>query len=639
MQRTIQIVLAILFFFAMNMIVDLFGSKERLDFTENRTYTLSQGTKNILGGLQEPIRLRLYYSKELGTSIPSVDAFAKRVEDLLEEYQRLAKGKVSIEKIYPEAFSEQEDAALAAGLEAVPVNGSTDHLYFGLVATGSTDNDKVIPFFQPNRESFLEYDLTSLIDQLGHPARKKIGLINQVLPLNGTRPGSQPSGAASWVIYDQLKSLYDLVELPDAGADIPKDIEVLILLHPKKLNAATQYAIDQYVMKGGHLIAFIDPMAETDEPEVAPKNIQEMVAYPRASVPGPLLKSWGVEIDLSKVVADISLARKVQLQKEGRNVVEDYPVWMDFSNALYDPKEVVTSALGNTTFVTAGAIKKVNGGTTEVKALVHTSNQAILVDTVSLGMFLDLPKLLADYKPEGAFDVAVRISGKARSAFPEGKPTETQVPGKTKDEQGNPVLESKVTYEKDAAQIKEGNVQVILVADSDLLQDRFWVQVQDFYGQKISVPYMSNGNLIGNLIDNMSGSSDLISVRNRGTNMRPFTKVLEIQKQAEQTFRAKEQDLLARLKDAEAKLSQLESDRSDKKLGLSTEQAKELLRFRDEQIRIRKELRDVQHQLRKDIDQLETSAKFFAIWLMPILISILGLLVALGQARIHRAKS
>ena len=637
MQRVFHILLAIALFFALNLIVDHFGSDEQLDVTQNGFYTLSSGTKNILGHLQEPIRLRFYYSKQLGTSIPTIDAYAKRTEDLLEEYQRLARGKISLEKVYPEPFSEQEDAALGFGLDAVPVNGSTDHLYFGLVASGSTNNDQVISFFQPSREAFLEYDLTALIDSLGNPKKKKVGLLNSVLPLDGH--SLYQTGGRPWIIYEQMKELYEVVELPGKGEAIPADLEVLILLHPKNMSAVSQYAVDQYVMKGGHLIALLDPMAETDEPETAPKDVQEMMRYSRASMPGPLLKSWGVELDLTQVVADISLARQVQLKKEGRNVVEQYPVWMDFTQAQYSAKEIATSDLGNTTFVSPGAIRKSKEGSTQVDSLVHTTDQAMLVDSSALGVLLDLPKLLAEYKAQGSFDIAVRIRGKASSAFPEGKPVETPVAGAELDAQGAPVITTKVTFAPDAAQVKEGNVQILLIADTDWLQDRFWTQVQDFFGQRISVPYMSNGNLLVNFIDNMSGSSDLISVRNRGTHLHPFTKVEEIQQQAEQTFRAKEQDLLARLKDAEGKLAQLAAERSDSKLGLTPAQEQEILQFRDQQISIRKDLRDVQHQLRKDIEGLETKSKFFAIWLMPLLIALSGVVLALRQSRLHRGKN
>lgn len=609
-----SLVLAIALLFGVNMLSNLSLKSWRLDLTANQLYTLTQGTRNILGNLSEPLQLRFYFSQKLAADYPSIAIYAQQVRELLEEYQRLAQGNIHLEIIDPESFSTEEDRAVSLGLQGVPVENGAATFYFGLAGSNSTDGEAVIAFFQPDREAFLEYDLTKLVYQLTQPKQKSIGIIS-TLPWQG---GFGPLGANQpWVVYEQLQQSFDLRPLPLTTTTIPNDLELLLLVHPKGLDEGSLYAIDQFVLRGGRVLVLLDPHAESDL-----QALGETSDYQGFN---KLLDAWGVELVAGKAVADMSKSLKIRITQDGRSAVASYPVWMSVGGEQFAKQDLIVANLTEVVLATPGVLRAKSGATTQLTPLIQSTPNAMLVDAATLTDTNTVAvKLLQSYRPDGErYTLAARLTGKPQSAF-SARPAAPE--GTAAAPEAAPHLSS-----------AQQSINLVLIADTDWLQDRFWVQVQDFMGQRVAVPDAANGSLLVNAVDNLSGSSDLISVRSRASASRPFTRIQALQQEAEQQFRAKEQELQTRLKEAEQKLLELQARKSNaQSLVLSPEQQQEVLKFREEKLKIRKELRTVQHELQKNITQLENILKFLNVALMPLLVIGVGLVLHLARRRPRR---
>ncbi len=619
---TSGLLMAIALLLALNIVSDITLKSMRLDLTENQLYTLSEGTHNILKNIEEPITLRFFLSKKLAIGLPGINSYTVRVQELLEEYQRAAGSQLKLMLIDPEPFSEAEDQAVGYNLQGIPIDNTNTLFYFGLAGTNSTDDEKIISFFSPNREEFLEYDLTQLIYQLSHPKQKVVGIMS-TLPIEGdiSSPFQQKVNE-DWMILEHIRQLFEVRNIGTDVETIAKDIDVLMLIHPKELSDTTLYAIDQFVLKGGRAIIFIDPYSEVDDPPTDPNNPLAAMQAPRHSELSKLFDVWGIELVTKKVVADLRAARKVQMRKGRRAIVVNYPVWMDLNaEQHFNKKDIVTAKLDPITLATPGALVEKGDVETEMIPLIESGNKAMQIGIEKLSFFAEPESLARDFIPEGKFTLAARITGKVKTAFPEGKPISEE--NKEKDE-------TKIQHLTESRE----SINLIVVADTDLLEDKFWVQVQNIFGQRLAIPHAANATFIANALDNLSGSNDLISVRNRGSFTRSFTRVDAIQQEAEQRFREKEKELQTRLQETEQKIRRLQTQKQgDNELILSVEQQQEIARFRQEKIKIRKELRNVQHALQKDIERLETQMKFINIGLMPLLIGIGGLVLSIWRRR------
>lgn len=613
MNRTILsttgLLMALVLFFAVNMVSLTSLKSARFDFTDNRVYTLSAGTKNILGQLDEPITLRFYFSKTLATSLPSIKNYAQRVEELLAEFSLHAHGKLKLEVIEPEAFSDDEDRAVGYGLQGVALDASNTKFYFGLVGVNSVDEEGVIPFFQTNRQNFLEYDLTRLIYSLSGQKKKVIGLLS-TLPIN-------QGGQESWVVMEQISQQFEVRTLQPTLTSIDKAIDVLLLVHPQGLSDEALFAIDQFVLGGGNALVFVDPYAESQTAE-NPQDPMAALTMKRNSELSKLLDAWGVEMTVGKVVGDAVNAHEVRFAAQpGQSAVVNYVVWLNLGQEALATDDVITAELETLNLATAGALQQKAGATTTLIPLLKSSEQTMLIDATQLAFMQDPTALLKNFKSENQVrTLAARITGKVKTAFPEGKPkaaaAEAANAAKPDESSPPPLAESK------------NPISVIVVADTDLLQDKFWVQVQNFFGQRVAIPSANNGTLVVNALDNLTGSQDLISVRSRGSFSRPFDRVKAIKREAEQEYRATEQALSQRLEQTEARLNELQKGKTGNTSILSDAQKQEILQFREEQVKVRKQLRDVQHQLSKNIDRLETQVKVINIIFIPMLVAIFG---------------
>ncbi len=609
----IAVIAAAVLFVAVNVVANTWLGNARLDLTEGRAYSTSDQIKPVFANIGEPITVRVYYSRAIGDISPRHAVFYQRVRSLLEQYAKLANGKLVIEFYNPEPFSDVEDRAVGFGLQGVPLGQANEVGYFGLAASNSTDDEQVIPFFNLEREQFLEYDLTKLIYSLSEPNRPKVGMITSLQvnssPQRGMPPGQGPQ---SWAIIQQIKEFFTVVELGPDIAEVPKDVGILFLIQPENLTGPAQYAIDQFVLRGGKALVFVDPNAESASPAMG--GMQQMPAG-GGDLSGikKLMAAWGVAMPDKLVVGDREAAMRVNMSTGSRPVISDYVAWMQLRRANFDPNDAATGDLKQVTFGTAGVLDKVDAAGTTVTPLITTGPQSMRMEADKFVGMPDIVALFRDFKSQNKREtVAVRITGKSKSAFPSA-----MGPGEY------------LAAAKDS-------IQVVVVADTDVLTDRFWTESNSFLGQQVVVPTADNGNFVINTLENLTGSPALSSLRGRGVQSRPFTLVDDIRRDAEVQYRAKEQALTGRLSELEKKVNAMTPRSDEKGAAILSEQDKKTIEsYRSDILATRKELRDVQRALREDIDTLEGMVKFINIAAVPI---IFGLILIAAAAIRHRRR-
>jgi ABC-type uncharacterized transport system involved in gliding motility auxiliary subunit len=611
------IVLAAVLFVAVNVISNVWLNNARIDLTQGKAYSTSDQIKPVFKQIKEPIVVRVYYSTAIGEASPRHAVYYQRVRDLLQQYAKLADGKIKLEFYNPEPFSDVEDRAVGFGLQGVPLGAGGEVGYFGLAATNSTDDQQVIPFFNLDREQFLEYDLTKLIYSLSEPNQPKVGLISS-LPIEGMPQGMQFGGQNAprpWAIMSQIKDFFAITPLAPDVKEIPKDITMLMLVQPTGLGEATQYAIDQFVMRGGKVLAFVDPNAESENAMGAPGA----AAPPDFTGMKKLMKSWGVTLIDNKVAGDLDAAMRVNMGMGPRPVVADYVAWMDLRDNNVDHNDAITGDLHQLNFGTAGVLEKVQGATTTVTPLITTGPKSERIDTDKVMGLPDIVALFRDFKPQNKREmIAVRASGPAKSAF-DAPPS-----GAT----GDFIKQSKQP------------IQVVVIADTDVLSDRFWTESNNFMGQQVVVPTADNGNLVVNALENLTGSPALSSLRGRGVQSRPFELVDEIRRQAELQYRAKEQSLTSRLDELQKKVNAMQPKADEQGVAiLSDEQKRTIESYRGDILATRRQLRDVQRALREDIDRLEAVVKFINIGAVPVLFGLALIIAALVRHRRRRRRA
>ncbi|MDH0894989.1 MULTISPECIES: Gldg family protein [unclassified Pseudomonas] len=579
-------------FLAFNMLSALGLGNIRLDLTEQKLYTISGGTERILGELDEPINLYFFYSDKAARDLPVLRNYAMRVEEMLKAYEREANGKIKLHIVDPEPFSEDEDKAAGFGLQAVPANQSGEQIYFGLAGTNAVDDKQVIPFFPLDQEEFLEYQLSQLVQGLAKPERPVVGLLSG-LQLNGGFDMAARQPTPPWMVMEEVRQLFRIDSLK-AGIDkIPDEVSVLLLVHPKHLPEPTLYAIDQFVLRGGKLLVFVDPLAEADNAQpMMPGDEQD-----KASDLEPLFKAWGLRMVPGKVLGDGSYAISVSMGQGQRPA--RHAAWLALPQRAMSQDDVATAGLESINIATAGILEPVEGARTRFVPLLQSSEYAMPLEVDRFAMLANPEELMRDLEPTGErYAIAARISGPAESAYPNG-----------------------IEGQKDGLKFAE-NINVIAVADTDLLTDRMWVQVQDFFGQRVPQPFADNAGFAINALDNLSGSDALISVRSRGRFSRPFEVVEALQRDAEAQFRVKEEDLQKRLAETDQKLASLQQQDPEKALELTPEQQAAVQQFIAEKLRIRKELREVRFQLNAQIEELGRTLKLLNILAVPLLLTL-----------------
>jgi ABC-type uncharacterized transport system involved in gliding motility auxiliary subunit len=593
----------------------------RIDLTENNLYTLSDGTKRILKGIDEPINLYYYYSDQATEGVPSLRDYANRVREMLEEFADTSRGKLRLSVIDPLPFSEEEDRAAQFGLQGVQLGATPDSVFMGLAGTNSVGDEETIAFFQPDKEAFLEYDLAKLVSTLANPERNVVGLVSGVSMTGQFDPQSQRMQPA-WVVYQQAQQLFEVRDLGTSFEKMPDDIGLLWIVQPKNLSNATQYAIDQFVMRGGKALIFVDPVAAIDATQ-AEGMPQGMPPIGQASDLPLLFAGWGIEFESENVVADAQLALPINSGFSNRPT--RHYGYLGITPDRMSSEDIVTAELGTINAAMAGSLRLADNSEATFEPLL-TSSPASSVMPASRFSFLPDPRSLQDGFVSGgtALVVGARVSGTLPSAFPDGKPSSGISGG---DDGDNSESTSHLSESSEP-------VNMIVVTDVDLLSDPMWVQVQSFFGQQIANSFASNGAFVVNALENLAGSTDLIAVRSRGSFSRPFTKVEELRVGAEARFRETEQRLQQELAETDRRLRELQSSREDTgSLLLTAEQQAEIDRFIDQRASIRKELRAVQRGLDKDIEDLGTLLKIINIGLVPLLLTLVTLLALWRRRR------
>jgi ABC-type uncharacterized transport system involved in gliding motility auxiliary subunit len=587
----------------------------RIDLTADRLYTLTPGTVQIVGHLQRPLRLTLYFSEHAARDLPQLRSYEQRVREMLQEMVARSSGKLHLQIVDPVPYSDDEASAEGNGLTPLSGGSNGERVFFGLVGTtlpadgngvdGIDGKTLSVPFFDPARETFLEYDIAKLLYELNETRKPRIGLISS-LPMAGNPVIGEPA----WTVLGQLQQLFSVTTLDPARLKrIGKDLPVVLLVHPKHLSDDALYALDQYVLGGGHLVVFVDPDAELDSTPFV--DASTGVTDDHNSDLPRLFKAWGVVYDDHKVVLDRSRALKIELGETSFS----HPAMLGLGGQELNRGDAVTASLQQIDLSSAGYFDLAPDATTRLVPLLQTSVDAHVVPVQRVIETASDPSLLLrDYTADNVhYVLAARLRGTLASAFPErASPTHLA--------QSAP------------------DAEVILVADTDLLTDRLWVDTQSFLGQPMLNAFASNGDFITNLVDNLSGSSALLSIRGRSTSQRPFTRVQALQNAADQKFLLKKQELERELAETRSRLEELQPARGGRDGQASAEQKREIEQFLQRKLAISKELRDVQHQLNAEIDALGLRLKFINIVAVPALVTLLGLLYGWRRTRRSRRR-
>src|SRR6516162_6754095 len=590
----------------------------RLDLTQNRLYTTAPGTDRVLANIKEPINLYFFFSAKAAAGIPDLNTYGTRVREFLQELVSRSNGRLHLHVIDPQPFSEEEDRAAELGVRGVPLGGAGGQFYFGLAGTNSTDGRAAIEFFDPKKEQFLEYDVVKLVYELANPKKPVVAWLSS-LPMTGGFDPHSGQMREPWLVYSDAQQLFDIRPLEPTATHIDPETNVLVLVHPKELSPATQFAIDQYALHGGHILAFVYPLAEGDMAGAGAGNPMAAMGADKSSHLTPLLNAWGVKFNTDQVIADRGHALSVTL-RQGEQPVEHLGI-LGLDKGSFASDDVITAGLSSVNVATTGylepltgaqACQPVKGNRACFEPLLQSSSDAEPLPVARFRMLFDPATLLDGFKPTGhRYVLGARVTGNVHSAFPAGPP------------QGVTLAAGQTALKQSAKPLN-----LVVFADTDMLADFMWVREQNFFGQRMTQAWASNGDLVENALDNLAGSADLISVRGRATFQRPFDRVEKLRRAADERLHAKEQELEAQLRDTESKLEALQSKKdTGSALIVTPEQEKEIEHFQTEKLRIRKELRAVRAGLNENIERLGTTLKIINIVLVPLIFAGLALLV------------
>lgn len=626
---TSGLVLTAVLFVAVTVLANALLTSWRIDLTESKLFTLSDGTRNILQALEEPVRLDFYFSQKAMLGYPSLTNYGARVRDMLLEYQAHSSGLLELNIIDPEVFSEEEDQAVASGLQGVPLNNAGERGYFGLVGTSSTDDEKVIPFFHAERESALEYDISKLVHNLSHPQKKVVGILSS-LPIYGDP--LQGQAAPQWAIVDNIKDFFEVRQLSDSAKSFA-GIDVLMIVHPKDLADDVLFAIDQYLLSGGKAMIFIDPWAEGEPPD--PELANSGVLPDVDSDLQPLTDAWGINILDKKIAGDLKLAMQVQMNTGGGAQQVIYLPWLKLGKENFDANDFVTSQLKIIHMASAGIITRDEDSGVQLAPLIETTRQSMQLDREFLFIQRDPNILLNNFTAENKKQMlAARVKGQVKTAFPDGP----DGPDDDEEGEGGDQKADKAKQENSEEVISEGELDVIVVADTDILTDIFWIRKRAFLGLDIPQTIANNADFVVNSLESLAGGSDLASLRTRSEYTRPFEKVESIRREAELEYREQEQRLSKTLQETEQKILAIQKEQNSE-LGdggtvlLTSRQGAEIKEYQALRIETRKKLRAVQHNLQKDIESLGSWMRFFNIAFLPLLIIFITIVTSIYRFR------
>jgi len=609
------------------------AARARLDLTQEKAFTLSAGTKAILKKLDTPVTIRFYCTQSESATPETVflKGYARKVEDLLAEYHQVGGSKIKIEKYDPQPDSDAEDSARLDGIEPQALAGA-EGFYLG-VAVKCADDLQSIPFLAPNRERLLEYDLTRAIVRSETSEKPTIGLMSP-LPVFGMpsnpmmqQMGQPAGGSQPWTIVNELKNDFNVKRV---GMDIDKvddDIKLLLVIAPKDITDKAQYAIDQFIMRGGKLVAFLDAQCLADQ-----RQQNQMMANMGGggSSLDKLLKAWGIQFDTGKVVADL----KFKMQLRGRSgEPQEAPAWLGLTSDAVNKDDVATSQLDNIWLPLCGAFTGTPVAWLKETVLLHSSKDSQLVEAMLAN--LSGENIMKEFKPSGVnYSLAIRLTGKFKTAFPDGAPQEK------KDEKADGDKKPDEKKAGDSLKETKGDNAVVLFGDADMLYDPFTMRRIDSPFGALQMAMNANLNLVQNVVEQMTGDSNLIAVRSRAALARPFTRVKEMETAANEKFQSEIKRLEESAADSQRKINEMQAQKKDKdqRFILSPEQRTELEKLRKEEVETRKHLKQVQKDLRKEVVSLQTRLKWINILAVPLAVTATGIVIAIVNRRKTSAK-
>ena len=595
--------------------------KQRIDLTAERAYTLSPGTRAILAKLDTPVQVRFYCTRGENEMPVQLKTYAQRVEDLIGEFRQASKGQVEIQKLDPQPDSDAEDSAKLDGIEGQMLpQGSS--IYLGL-SVSMLDQKEAMPFLTPNRERLLEYDLARAISRVTTPAKPIVGVMSPLSvsggPMNPMMMRMGQRGEQPWVFLTEMQRDFTVKTVEMIADKIPDDIKVLVVIHPKGITDAAQYALDQFVLRGGKLIAFLDPLALLDRQSGGP-----MGGPPSSSSLDKLLKAWGVSFDATKVVADTDY---IGHMRQGRA-----PTILMLTEKAVNKDDVLTSDIDNLVFASAGAFSGTPADGLKETVLVKSSKNSQLIEAMLAQASGE--EVLKTFNASGTeYPLAIRLTGKFKTAFPDGKPKAPDAKPDEKKPEEKKDQPAETSLKESAAENA-----VVLVGDSDFVQDQVAVQEMQnpFGGQRMIQPQNGNLALAQSAVEQLSGDSNLIAVRSRASRERPFTVVKKMQADAEANYRTKIKDMEASLAEAQKKLTELQRSKTPEagqRFILSPEQQAEIANFRKKETEVKQQLKTERKKLRADIDSLENRIKWTNIAGMPVVVAVGGMMLALARRK------
>lgn len=595
----------------------------RLDATADSIYSLSPGTKAMLGKIEEPVALELYFTKD-ATGLPiTYKNYATRVQETLRQYVRAARGRLTLDIVNPRPDTPEEEKATAAGLTPQVSSQGGEQFFFGLVVT-QADQQKTIPAFTPQREQFLEYDLSKLIYSVQQFDKPKLGLLTS-LPLQGSRPQDmqmmmmmRQQPRPPQFIIDEWKQSFEVVTVEPTANELPSGLDILAVIHPENLSPKLQFAIDQFLLGGKPVMLAVDPSSQYFKRQ---GGQQAMFGQPQPNVSSDLptlLAAYGIQYDAQKVVAD--LANPLPVGGPNNSVLR-MPHWLYLKKENFNPKSLPTAQLNSGWFIEAGSLSQKAGGSLTFTPLVETSPQSgdIAAMMLQFGQPEDIAKQVT---PSGRKTIAALVTGKFDTAFPDGAPKEDK-PGEKKDESAKA---EKQEEKPDALKQSKTTSTLFVVADTDWLFDDYSVQKFDFFGQTAARPYNDNLGLAANTMEYLGGSQDLISIRGKGTSLRPFNVVQAMEVEAQKKYQQELTQLDARLQEVQTKLNELQGKRTEgNRLVATPEMAKAIEEFQQQSAQMRAQRREIRRALREDIDHLENKLLVANLFTSPLLVLLFGL--------------
>ncbi len=651
----------------------------RLDLTEDRLYSLSPAVAPLVQRLDEPVKLDFYYSAEAAQGMPQIQSYANRVREFLQEVAQASKGRITLRVIDPAPFSEAQDEARAAGIAPLRLDGSGKELMLGLVAKNSVDQSEAMPFLDPNKEPFLEYDVMRLVQSIGKLKKPTIGLLSS-LPLagGGVNPADPRQPAEPWQIYLQLKQLYQVKDIATTDSALPEGLDALVIVHPRELSTDLLRSIDSYALKGGRILAFLDPHCEAQPSE----DRFSGGSGDKSSDLGPLTRAWGIEWTRSKVVADSTYAQRVRVRSQGPVQVMDYLIWLALREDALAKDDPSTGRLSQVNSQTMGAIDIRESNKAAVKPLIESSAESMRLDGVRIQFFPDPEGLMRDFKPEGKRNVlAVRVQGPIEAAYDEaGNPTiappesskpvmlapdgseipatpAVPVPEQAPVGKGPfqdpapaalsasaapavaPAAAPEPVTQAPAKAPRTGTGNIVIVADADLLADQNWIEQQRMGNLVLGSRVMAdNGAFVLNVLEMFTGDEALLNLRARGKYQRPYDRVEEIRKAAEKQYLDRERELQNQIRQSEARLTELQAQKTpENQLILSPEQEAEVVKLEEQTLAARKELRSVQFNLRREYEGLGTRLMLVNVVAWPLVVAGLAAIMLVRRSHLHRS--